>query len=413
MALCAWCPTACLRLAVHLDSPASFLPIAARHHRPALADCRTRGAPIRSRDRECRAQASAGEDVSSAAPSSSRLEEILGVATSLYPVYVVFGGLLALARPQAYSWFVSRSPGSYSFALGAIMLSMGFTLKLSDLADVLRRRPAAIAFGFMAQYVIMPVMGAATSRFLNLSPMLSAGLILMSCCPGGTASNVVTYIARGDVPLSIIMTACTTIGAVFATPLLTLSFAGAYIPVDIKGLALSTLQVVLAPVLLGAWLQGSFPHGVAFIKPFAPLAAVLISSLLASRFVPLDFFFRLSKPSYCSVFSVNVGLLSFNDADSSSLLLVATGVVMVHTAGFLLGYVASKVAGFEEPQSRAISIEVGMQNSSLGVVLANSHFASPLACVPPAVSAVLMNIMGSALAVAWRHFGDKPEDSPR
>ncbi|EFJ15693.1 hypothetical protein SELMODRAFT_45175, partial [Selaginella moellendorffii] len=306
--------------------------------------------------------------------------EILGVATSLYPVYVVFGGLLALARPQAYSWFVSRSPGSYSFALGAIMLSMGFTLKLSDLADVLRRRPAAIAFGFMAQYVIMPVMGAATSRFLNLSPMLSAGLILMSCCPGGTASNVVTYIARGDVPLSIIMTACTTIGAVFATPLLTLSFAGAYIPVDIKGLALSTLQVVLAPVLLGAWLQGSFPHGVAFIKPFAPLAAVLISSLLAS---------------------------SFNDADSSSLLLVATGVVMVHTAGFLLGYVASKVAGFEEPQSRAISIEVGMQNSSLGVVLANSHFASPLACVPPAVSAVLMNIMGSALAVAWRHFGDK------
>ncbi|XP_024529403.1 probable sodium/metabolite cotransporter BASS2, chloroplastic isoform X2 [Selaginella moellendorffii] len=396
MALCAWCPTARLRLAVHLDSPASFLPIAARHRRPALADCRSRGAPIRSRDRECRAQASAGEDVSSAAPSSSRLEEILGVATSLYPVYVVFGGLLALARPQAYSWFVSRSPGSYSFALGAIMLSMGFTLKLSDLADVLRRRPAAIAFGFMAQYVIMPVMGAATSRFLNLSPMLSAGLVLMSCCPGGTASNVVTYIARGDVPLSIIMTACTTIGAVFATPLLTLSFAGAYIPVDVKGLALSTLQVVLAPVLLGAWLQGPFPHGVAFIKPFAPLAAVLISSLLAS-----------------SVFSVNVGLLSFNDADSSSLLLVATGVVMVHTVGFLLGYVASKVAGFEEPQSRAISIEVGMQNSSLGVVLANSHFASPLACVPPAVSAVLMNIMGSALAVAWRHFGDKPEDSPR
>lgn len=310
---------------------------------------------------------------------------------------MLVGSFLAVLNPSVFTWFVKRGPASYSFTLGSIMLAMGLSLSLQDLLDVVSKRPVPLLLGCASQYTIMPLAGAAISRALHLPAPLSVGLILVACCPGGTASNVVTYIARGDVPLSVVMTVCTTFGAVFATPLWTQFLAGAYVPVNAAGLALSTLQVVLAPVVLGAWLQSTFPKAVGRIVPFSPLVAVLMSSLLA-----------------CSVFSANVGLLgSFVELPSlsqisalltSNLGVVTRAVLLLHAAGFLLGYVVPTLAGFGEAQRRAISIEVGMQNSSLGVVLATAHFSSPLVAVPAAVSAVLMNVMGSGLAVAWRHY---------
>eukprot|EP00250_Pteridium_aquilinum_P002622 c12844_g1_i1 orf=360-1637(-) len=322
-------------------------------------------------------------------------KEALAFAASLYPVYVTAGGILAFKNPSAFSWFVTRGPSSYSLALATIMLVMGLTLSLEELRDVVVKRPFQLFFGCAAQYTIMPLFGAAISKALGLPTNLSAGLILLGCCPGGTASNVVTYIACGDVPLSVVMTVCTTFAAVFATPLLTQLLAGAYVPIDAVGLAISTLQVVLAPVVLGAWMQSAFPKVVSWIVPFSPLAAVLISSLLAS-----------------SVFSANVGLLGSVAAPSaltsthpSTLLLVAQAVLLLHACGFLLGYFVSAIVRLGEAERRAVSIEVGMQNSSLGVVLATAHFTSPIVAVPAAVSAVLMNIMGSSLAVVWRQFG--------
>lgn len=333
-------------------------------------------------------------------------QDWIAFATSLYPVYMLLGGLIAFWKPSAFAWFVKRGPDSYSAALGIIMLAMGFTLDIKDLFHVLTERHVAVMFGFAAQYTIMPLLGAVLSRGFGLPAELSAGLILMACCPGGTASNVVTYIARGDVPLSIIMTICTTFAAVFVTPLLTSILAGAYVPVDAVSMGLSTLQVVLAPVIAGACLQTFFPRVVAVVTHFAPLIAVLVSSLLAS-----------------SVFSANVPLLvastvkiipnlesvaSMTSVTHAPPVVVNLGIIGVavlalHGAGFLLGYVVAKISGFEEPQRRAISIEVGMQNSSLGVVLATSHFASPLTAVPAAISAILMNLMGSGLAVLWRN----------
>ncbi|KAH7277706.1 hypothetical protein KP509_38G003300 [Ceratopteris richardii] len=245
----------------------------------------------------------------------------------------------------------------------------------------------------------MPLLGACICKALGLSAEVSVGLILLACCPGGTASNVVTLIARGDVPLSVVMTVCTTVAAVFITPFLTHFLAGAYVPVDAAGLALSTLQVVLAPVMLGAWMQGSFPRIVARIIPVAPVVAVLVSSLLAS-----------------SVFSANVGLLTSSSGQSGfvsnilSLAPIVQGVLLLHAFGFFLGYVVPAIIGLHEEERRAISIEVGMQNSSLGVVLATSHFTSPMVAVPAAISAVLMNIMGSSLAVLWREFGYKTKE---
>eukprot|EP00268_Persea_americana_P027851 TRINITY_DN27106_c0_g3_i1.p1 TRINITY_DN27106_c0_g3~~TRINITY_DN27106_c0_g3_i1.p1 ORF type:complete len:319 (-),score=65.12 TRINITY_DN27106_c0_g3_i1:1959-2867(-) len=218
-------------------------------------------------------------------PKKPRLENFLSTAASLYPVYVTVGALVACVKPSAFSWFVSRGPASYSFSLAFIMLAMGLTLELKDLISLFMQNPLSILFGFVAQYTVMPAFGAIVSKFLGLPPSLSVGLVLLGCCPGGTASNVVTLIAQGDVPLSIVMTVCTTLGAVVLTPFLTKVLAGAHVPVDAIKLSVSTLQVVVAPLLLGSFMQSTFPSLVKLIIPFAPLFAVLASSLLASRFI--------------------------------------------------------------------------------------------------------------------------------
>ncbi|KAG8093683.1 hypothetical protein GUJ93_ZPchr0012g21264 [Zizania palustris] len=324
-----------------------------------------------------------------------RWNSILASAAGLYPAYVTAGAAVAVARPDAFRWFVALAPGSYTFALGLIMLAMGLTLELSEFLALLRERPISILFGCAAQYTIMPAFGTVVSRVLGLPPSLSVGLILLGCCPGGTASNVVTLVAKGDVPLSIVMTVCSTLGAVFLTPLLTKILAGAYVPVDVVKLSLSTLQVVVAPILLGSSIQSAFPSIVKFVTPFAPLLAVLTSSLLA-----------------CSVFSENFARLRSTIADASygngslfsgDIRVVMLSVFLLHFAGFIVGYVAAAIGGFKERQRRAISIEVGMQNSSLGVVLASAHFSSPLVALPAALSAIVMNIMGSTLGLVWQH----------
>ncbi|CAK7357116.1 unnamed protein product [Dovyalis caffra] len=365
-------------------------------------------------------------------------QNVLSTAASLYPLYVTAGGILACFNPSAFAWFVKRGPTSYSLSLGFIMLAMGLTLELKDLIALFMQRPLSILFGCATQYTIMPAFSLIVSKALGLQPSFSVGLILLGCCPGGTASNVVptvlcsllitiacllsshrkekvTLIAQGDVPLSIVMTVCTTLGAVLLTPILTMILAGTYVPVDAFGLSLSTLQVVVAPILLGSYMQGTFPAAVKTVTPFAPLFAVLASSLLA-----------------CSVFSENVvrlksSMLASSLPSDASLILriqsifsgelgaIILAVLLLHFAGFFVGYISAAIGGFKEPQRRAISIEVGMQNSSLGVVLAASHFTSPMVALPPAMSAVIMNIMGSSLGFIWRYIdpADSKDSNPQ
>ncbi|KAJ6416231.1 hypothetical protein OIU84_004936 [Salix udensis] len=334
---------------------------------------------------------------------------VLSTAASLYPLYVTAGGIFACFYPSAFSWFAKRGPASYSLSLGLIMLSMGLTLELKDLIALFMQRPLSILYGCVAQFTIMPAFGLIISKALGLSPSLSVGLILLGCCPGGTASNVVTLLAQGDVPLSIVMTGCTTLGAVLLTPFLTKILAGTCVPVDAIGLSISTLQVVVVPILLGSYMQSKFAAAVKTVTPFTPLFAVLASSLLA-----------------CSVFSENVVRLKSSmvaaslPSDASLILrirsifsgelgVIILAVLLLHFAGFFVGYISAAIGGFKEPQRRAISIEVGMQNSSLGVVLATSHFTSPMVALPPAMSAVIMNLMGSSLGFFWRYIN--PSDS--
>ncbi len=305
-----------------------------------------------------------------------RMTRLLNLFTNLFPLWVLLACGTALFVPAWFTWF-GRSWIVWGLAI--IMLGMGITLTVADFRRVLLM-PRAIAAGFAAQYLIMPLLGWSIARLLKLEPQHAVGLILVACCPGGTASNVVTYLARANVPLSVLMTMCTTFAAVVMTPLLTKLLASAYVQVDALSLLLDTVKVVLAPLLLGLGLNHFFPRSVRVALPAAPLVSVLFITLICASVI---------------------GQQSANIKESGGRLLLA--VFLLHAGGFSLGWVFARVFGYEETIRRTIAIEVGMQNSGLGVVLAKSSFPQmPAAPTPCAISAVFHSVIGSILAGIWR-----------
>lgn len=303
------------------------------------------------------------------------MQRILDWLTNLFPLWALLGGAAALVEPALFIWFNSNC---IVWGLAIIMLGMGITLSVDDFKRVLKM-PKAIAAGFLAQYSIMPFLGWGIASALPLEKHMAVGLILVACCPGGTASNVVTFLARADVPLSVLMTMCTTFAAVVMTPLLTKSLAGAIVPVDAMGLFLSTVQVVLLPLVLGLGLHHYAPKLVTKVLPAAPLVSVVFITLIVA-----------------SVIGQNAQPIR----ESGAVLLL--GVFLLHAGGFALGYGFARLFGYDKIVCRTISIEVGMQNSGLGVVLAKKHFPGTLAPVPCAVSSVFHSVIGSLLAAWWR-----------
>lgn len=300
---------------------------------------------------------------------------MLNTLTNLFPIWVLLGGVLALVHPPLFTWF--RGP-AIVWGLAIIMLGMGITLSVDDFRRALTM-PRAVAIGFAAQYTIMPLAGYGVGLLLGLPTPFAVGLILVACCPGGTASNVVTYIAGADVPLSVLMTTASTIAAVVMTPLLTEWLAGTLVPVDAWGLFLSTFQVVLLPVLAGLALHHTAPRVVSAVLPVAPLVAVAAIVMICASVIGQS-----------------------ADAILESGLSLASGVFLLHATGFSLGYALSRWLGYERKVARTVSVEVGMQNSGLGVVLARQHFADPLTAAPAALSSVFHSVIGSALAARWR-----------
>lgn len=296
--------------------------------------------------------------------------------TLLFPLWTLLGVLLALPFPGLFTWL--QGP-LIVLALGLIMLGMGLELQLADFRRVLRR-PGPAALGVLAQFAVMPTLAALVAWLLRLEPPLAVGLILVGCCPGGTASNVVSLIARADVALSVVMTTCSTLAAVLLTPLLTGLLAGRYVPVDGWKLLLDVLQVVLLPVALGLLLRRGTPGLARRIAPVMPPLAVLAIVLIVASIVG----------------SQRQALL----AEGPLLLLAA---LLLHGGGFLLGWLIPALARQPQAVRRTVSIEVGMQNSGLAVVLARSGFAaSPLTALPGAISAVVHAVLGSLLAGWWR-----------
>lgn len=310
------------------------------------------------------------------------MNRALSLATNLFPVWVLLGGVLALVHPAWFTWF---SGDFITWGLAVIMLGMGITLSVDDCKRVLKM-PRAVGIGFAAQYLIMPFLGWSIAHLLKLETQFAVGLILVSCCPGGTASNVVNYLARSNLALSVLMTACSTVGAIVMTPLLTKWLAGQYVPVDAWGLFLSTLQIVLAPVVVGVALNRFAPRFVKFVLPVSPLISVLAIVLICASIIG----------GSADKFKQSGGVL-------------ALAVFLLHAGGFSLGYIFSRVLRCDKLTSRTISVEVGMQNSGLGAALAKAHFAAlPLAALPCAISATFHSVIGSVLAGYWRLRPVKP-----
>lgn len=303
--------------------------------------------------------------------------------TNAFPLWVLTGAVLALAYPPLFTWFNSNF---ITAGLGIIMLGMGVTLTVEDFKEVVKH-PRWVLTGFALQYTIMPFMGWAAAEIFKLPPPLAAGIILVACCPGGTASNVVTYLARADVPLSVTMTALSTLAAVVMTPLLSTWLIGSRVEVNGWGLLVSTLEVVILPLTIGVILHKFFKRTTERMLPVAPLIAVIFITLIVASIV-----------------------------GQGQKLILESGLQMIgavftlHVGGFFLGYVASRLIHRHEVVARTISIEVGMQNSGLGVVLAKQNFTHPAVPVPCAISSVLHSLIGSLLAAVWRLF---PADSPQ
>ncbi|KAK9822155.1 hypothetical protein WJX81_000329 [Elliptochloris bilobata] len=328
---------------------------------------------IRSRSVVC----AAGDAAASIpVPERSQFEKFTELLTTLFPVWVCLGAALGISKPASLLWFKSDL---FTYALGFLMLSMGLTLTFDDFRQCMKN-PVPIGVGYLAQYIVKPLLGFGIAKVLSLPPPLAVGLILVSCCPGGQASNVATYIAHGDVALSVLMTTASTLGAIFMTPLLTKLLAGTLVPVDAMGLAMSTFQVVLVPTVLGVLTNELFPGLVRALKPVLPLIGVALTTLLCA--------------SPCAQ------VASILKAQGANL---ALPVALLHVAAFSMGYFLCKGLGFNEKTSRTVSIETGMQSAALGFLLAQTHFADPLVAVPSAVSVVFMALGGSGLAVFWRN----------
>lgn len=295
------------------------------------------------------------------------------IAVLLFPVLILLGGLCGMLMPQAFlglsSWI---NP-----LLMVIMFCMGLTLTMPDFALVFKN-PLPVLGGVAAQFIIMPSMGWLVATMLQLEPALAAGLILVGCAPGGTASNVVSYLARGNVALSVAMTSVSTLLAPLLTPALALWLAGQYMPVDAGSMAISVVQIVLIPVVLGIFLRMLFNRFVDKVSGALPWLSVLAITFVVTVIV-----------AGSAQTIVTAGLL------------VLVAVVLHNALGLALGYAIGILLRVPEDSRRTIAIEVGMQNSGLAGGLAKQYF-SPEAALPGAVFSVWHNLSGALIAAYWR-----------
>jgi BASS family bile acid:Na+ symporter len=320
---------------------------------------------------------------------------MLRTITNNFAALTVLGVALAWVRPEWFTWMTDgriafAGQPLLSLALGTIMLAMGLTLGFEDYRR-LAALPRALVAGVALQFAVMPLAGLVIARALDLEPGLAVGLILVACCPGGTASNIVAYLARGNVALSVAMTMASTLAAVVLTPLLTGALAGAYVEIDRWNLLANMVSIVLLPVVAGTLLNRLFPRAAGAVNAVLPLVAIVLVILIVGGIV---------------------GGAKAQIAEHAGVLLLAT--FLLHAAGFGLGYGLARALKLGEIEARTISIEVGMQNSGLGSGLAKTpafaaQFANvtqaALAPVPAAISAVWHVVIGSLLAGWWRRRG--------
>lgn len=279
---------------------------------------------------------------------------------------------LSLTFPHAFLW---AGTGAVTPMLGIVMFGMGLTLRASDFKPVLTH-PHHILVGELAQFIIMPATAWILCHLLHLPQQLALGVILVGCCPGGTASNVICYLAKGDVALSVAMTGVSTLLAPILTPALVLLLAGQAVHVDLAAMFTSITQVVILPILLGIIVNHYFRPLCQKITPLLPM----VSTLAIAAIITIIISHNAANIITCSH-------------------LVALAVILHNLIGLTLGYAVARTLRLPPSQRTAISIEVGMQNSGLATSLATTHFAIyPMAAIPGAIFSVWHNLSGSLAA---------------
>lgn len=301
------------------------------------------------------------------------LAKLSRFVSNTFAIWVLLFAALAFYTPDHYSWI-----GSYIVPLlGIIMFGMGLTISKQDFAEVFKR-PLTVLTGVIGQFVIMPGLAWFLATALALPPEIAVGVILVGCCPGGTASNVMTFLARGDLALSVAITSVTTLLAPIVTPALIYLLASQWIEVSAAAMFWSIVQVVILPILLGFIVQTLLGERVKAGVQILPLISVAAIVAIVAAVVALN-----------------------QERIATTGLQILLVVILHNSLGLLLGYLLAKMAGFNVAQRKTMSIEVGMQNSGLGVALATAHF-SPLAAVPSAIFSVWHNISGPIIATLYQ-----------
>ena len=297
---------------------------------------------------------------------------MLARSVLLLPVGAILISVIAMIKPE----LLAGGGKVIVPMLGIVMFSMGMTLSAIDFKRVLKQ-PGLILLGVSLQYILMPLIAWALSFLLKLPVLLATGLILVGACPGGTASNVICYLARGNVALSISLTAVSTMLAVIMTPLLTLIYVDQSVYVPVVDMIKNLVLIVVLPVVTGVLINSYYHDRIEKIKSYLPLISVLSIVYIIGVIV---------AKSYSQL--LELGALLF------------IAVVLHNALGLFFGYMIPKLMRYDETTCKTLAIEVGMQNSGLGVVLANKYFTA-VAALPGAVFSIWHNISGSMLAGYW------------
>ncbi len=313
------------------------------------------------------------------------LASVSAFFSKTFALWVIVFALISYYFPQGFLFLLPY----VSILLGVVMFGMGLTLSPKDFSEVFHR-PIQVIIGIVGQFILMPLIAFFLVKVFGLSADLAAGVLLVGCCPGGTSSNVMSYLGKGDVPLSVTITSCTTILAPLVTPGLFWLFAHQYIEVDPAAMFWSIVKIVLLPIIGGVIINALFGTVVRKVVIALPLISVF------------------------AIISIVTAVVAASAEKIAETALIIFLVVALHNCiGYLCGYLLGKVFGMKLAQKKTLAIEIGMQNSGLAAALAAKLAASgainPIAAVPGAVFSVWHNISGPILATFFANLKDKDE----
>ena len=298
-------------------------------------------------------------------------------------IVILLAVAISLVYPNSFKWVLSEYNGIniINLLLSIVLFTMGTTLKVDDFINVIKN-PKAIAVGISAQYIIMPLMALTLASAFSLDTALTAGIILVGTVPGGTASDVITFLAKGDVALSVSLTAVSTVISPILTPLITLLLIGNQIQFNPVDMFISIIEIVIIPIILGLILNYRFPNFCEKLKVYLPT----ISSIVI-----------------CLIIAGVIGANKQAILTSSTIILIV--IALQYFLAMLLGFVIGYLAGMDRKQIITVAIELAFQNSGLSTSLAKTHFPNlSQATVPGAIYSVWQNFAGSILAYAFRKY---------